>query len=273
MPYFVPRQAQARALARLARSAGDLLARAEEGTTRSLAAARLLAGTSDDESLLRAWAEGSGLPRGLEDDGDFRWIVVRNLASRGLIDGAAVDSFRSKDDTLQGALNALMCRAALPVPEAKAWAWDQLTGRHGRSNYEMVHLARGLWMSPDDGLVADYVQRYFTDVPAMSAWVGEDALSRVVLAAFPKVFTEATETLSSGSAAPRRPHARRPPVARGRRCRAPRGAGIAGDLRGGDGRRHRRVPRVTWPRLDSWTGGGAGEPRPAARRTGSSTGG
>ena len=145
---------------------------------------------------MQAWAQGSGLPRGLEDDGDFRWIVVRNLASRGLIDSAAVDTFRSRDDTLQGALNALMCRAALPVPEVKAWAWEQLTGRHGRSNYEMVHLARGLWMSPDDALVADYVERYFTDVPAMSAWVGEDALSRVVLAAFPKVFTEQTEVLS-----------------------------------------------------------------------------
>ena len=196
VPHFVPRQAQAPFLARLARSAGDLLARAEEGTTRSLAAARLLAGTSVDETLLRAWAEGSGLPHGLEDDGDFRWIVVRNLASHGLIDSAAVDSFRSRDDTLQGALNALMCQAALPVLEAKAWAWEQLTGRHGRSNYEMVHLARGLWMSPDDALVADYVERYFTDVPAMSAWVGEDALSRVVLAAFPKVFTEETEALS-----------------------------------------------------------------------------
>jgi aminopeptidase N len=197
VPYFVPRDAQAGALARLARSGRDLLGRAEEGSTRSLAAARLLAGTSDDETLLRAWAEGSGLPHGLEDDGDFRWIVVRNLAARGLIDAEAVDSYRARDDTLQGSLNALMCRAALPDPEAKAWAWDQLTGDHGRSNYEMVHLARGLWMSPDDRLVADYVPRYFTDVPAMSGWVGEDALSRVVLAAFPKVFTEETEVLSA----------------------------------------------------------------------------
>ena len=61
-----------------------LLERATAGTTESLAAARLVAGTSDDEALLRAWADGKGLPAGLEDDGDFRWIVVRNLASRGL---------------------------------------------------------------------------------------------------------------------------------------------------------------------------------------------
>ncbi|ADU47267.1 aminopeptidase N [Intrasporangium calvum] len=199
VPHFVPRVAQAAALARLADSARELLGRAEEGTTRSLAAARLLAGTSDDETLLRAWAGGSGLPHGLEDDGDFRWIVVRNLAARGLIGASAVDAYRAKDDTLQGGLNALMCRAALPAPAAKAWAWEQLTGRHGRSNYEMVHLARGLWMSPDDALVAGYVDRFFRDVPAMSGWVGEDALSRVVLAAFPKIFTAETGVRSSAA--------------------------------------------------------------------------
>lgn len=197
VPYFVARDDQPTALAGLATGARDLLGRAEAGSTQSLAAARLLAGTSDDASLLHEWAAGNGLPAGLEDDGDFRWIVVRNLASRGHIDADAVEAFRSRDDTLQGALNALMCRAALPDAEAKAWAWEQLTGRHDRSNYEMLHLAKGHWISPTDELVADYVPRYFTDVPAMSAWVGEDALSRVVSAAFPRVFTTETEQLSA----------------------------------------------------------------------------
>jgi aminopeptidase N len=61
----------------------------------------------------------------------------------------------------------------------------------------MVHLARGFWVAPDDALVEDYVPRYFTDVPAMSDWVGEDALSRVVLVAFPRVFTDETARLSA----------------------------------------------------------------------------
>jgi aminopeptidase N len=197
VPYFVPRDKQDAAVGRLNRAGVGLLERAATGTTESLAAARLVAGTSDDETLLRAWADGKGLPAGLEDDGDFRWIVVRNLASRGLIGAAQVDAFRAKDDTLQGGLNALMCRASLPDADAKAWAWEQLTTRQGRSNYEMVHLARGFWVAPDDALVEDYVPRYFTDVPAMSDWVGEDALSRVVLVAFPRVFTDETARLSA----------------------------------------------------------------------------
>ena len=116
---------------------------------------------------------------------------MRNLAARGLI-GEPRSTLRAKDDTLQGGLHALCAGRACPDAAAKAWAWDQLTGRQGRSNYEMVDLARGFWTAPDDALVADYVPRYFTDVPAMAAWVGEDALSRVVLVAFPRVFTDET---------------------------------------------------------------------------------
>ncbi|MFM6848891.1 MAG: aminopeptidase N [Terrabacter sp.] len=199
VPWFVPRAAQDDALDRLNRSGTGLLERSGAGTTESLAAARLVAGTSDDPVLLRAWADGHGLPAGLEEDGDFRWIVVRNLASRGLVETDDIEAFRAKDDTLQGSLNALMCRASLPDADAKAWAWQQLTGREGRSNYEMIHLARGFWTAPDDDLVDDYVPRFFTDVPAMSGWVGEDALSRVVLVAFPRVFTDETARLSAGA--------------------------------------------------------------------------
>ena len=231
VPYFVPRERQVDALARLAASGQALLGSAPEASTESLAAARLVAGASDDEALLRAWADGDSLPAGLQDDGDFRWIVVRNLASRGLIDVAGVEAYRAKDDTLQGGLNALMCRASLPDPAAKDWAWEQLTGRHGRSNYEMVHLARGFWNAPDDRVVAPYVPRYFTDVPAMSEWVGEDALSRVVLVAFPKVFTDGDGGPERQHAPARRPHPGGAALARRRRRRAARGAGVEGDLR------------------------------------------
>jgi aminopeptidase N len=195
----VARAEQPAAVARLAASAKTLLAGAARESTSSLAAARLLAATSDDETLLRSWGDGHDLPAGLADDGDFRWIVVRNLATRGLIGVDAIEGFRSKDDTLQGSLNALLCRASLPDAEAKAWAWEQLTGRNGRTNYEMNHLARGFWAAPRDDLVADYVPRYFADVPAMAGWVGEDALSRVVFLGFPKVFSEETADLSAAA--------------------------------------------------------------------------
>ena len=42
--------------------------------------------SSADESLLRAWAAAKDRPAGLEEDSDFGWIAVRNLAARGLVD-------------------------------------------------------------------------------------------------------------------------------------------------------------------------------------------
>jgi aminopeptidase N len=198
---FLPRERRPAALASLAACGQDLLAEAAPASTASLAAARLVAGTSDDESMLRSWADGQDLPPGLEDDGDFRWIVVRNLAARGLLGDDDIERYRRTDDTLQGSLNALSCRACRPDPAAKAWAWEQLTGRNGRSNYEMNHLARGFWAAPTDELVEPWVERYFTDVPAMSGWVGEDALSRIVALAFPQVFTAETARLSAAALA------------------------------------------------------------------------
>ncbi|MDN5794621.1 MAG: aminopeptidase N [Intrasporangium sp.] len=196
---FLPRGERAVARSRLAAVGVSLLESAEAGSTASLAAARLVAGTSDDQDLLRGWATGHGLPAGLEDDGDFRWIVVRKLACRGALSDGDIERFRETDDTLQGSLNALMCRASRPDPQAKVWAWEQLTGRHGRSNYEMNHLARGFWSAPDDELVEPYVARYFADVPAMSAWVGEDAVAQVVTLAFPQVHTARTARLSAAT--------------------------------------------------------------------------
>ena len=66
---------------------------------------------------------------------------------------------------------------------------------------EMNHLARGFWAAPTDELVEPYVQRYFTDVPAMAGWVGQDALARVAAFAFPQVHTEPTARASAAALA------------------------------------------------------------------------
>ncbi|HET8599846.1 MAG TPA: aminopeptidase N [Segeticoccus sp.] len=174
----------------LARSARELLDRADPGSTQALVATRLLAATSDDENLLSGWAAGRDLPEGLAGDNDFRWIAVRTLAFRGLIDAAGIDEVLAQDRTMTGNLGALRAKAARPTAEAKAWAWEELTGEHGRSNYEMNALAAGFWRARDLEVVRPYVARYFTDVPAMQGRVGEDALERVATAAYPSPIVE-----------------------------------------------------------------------------------
>jgi aminopeptidase N len=185
IPTFLPPQEQEAAEQVVAQAAATLLGTAAPGSTAALVAARALARTSRDDELLGAWAAGKDRPTGLDEDSDFGWLAVRNLAARGVVGRSFVEEVRDADDTLQGRLSALMAVASLPSPEAKHWAWHELTANRARSNYELNALAQGFWETKDLASVRPYAQRFFTDVPAMAAWVGEDALSRVTTLAYP----------------------------------------------------------------------------------------
>ena len=202
IPNFLPPEEQAAAEQVVADAAAQLLGSAHPGSTRALVAARTVARSSADESLLRAWAAGKDRPAGLEEDSDFGWIAVRNLASRGLVDRGFIEGRRADDDTLQGRLNALFASASMPSADVKAWAWDELTANRSRSNYELNALAQGFWLADDLDVVRPYAERYFTDVPAMTAWVGEDAIARVATLAYPaRIVEEATAELSAAAVA------------------------------------------------------------------------
>ena len=53
------------------------------------------------------------------------------------------------DDTLAGRLGCPGAGASLPDPEAKDWAWHELTTNRERSNYELNALASGFWSEDD----------------------------------------------------------------------------------------------------------------------------
>ncbi|MCW4602276.1 aminopeptidase N [Janibacter sp. RAF52] len=198
---LLPEAEQDAARARMAAVGEQVLADAESGSSRALHAARLVARTTDDvERRLVPWAEGRDLPAGLEGDADFRWILLGQLSRRGLIGAPEIDAALEQDRTMTGQLGALTARAAIPTAEAKAAAWADLTTNRERSNYELVAIAAGFWGPQDRTLVAPYVSRYFTDIPPMTAWLGEDALSRVASMAYPSRFVS-DETLAHSRAA------------------------------------------------------------------------
>ena len=127
-----------------------------------------------------------------------------------------------------------------PTADAKAWAWDELTANRSRSNYELNALAQGFWLAEDLAVVRPYAERYFADVPAMTAWVGEDAMARVATLAYPaRVVEDATVELSAAALAGAGLSVGGAPVGGRRRVRAAGGAALAGHLRlsadGGDG--------------------------------------
>ena len=185
IPAFLPPGERAAATAAVADAARDLLSRSVSGSSQEVAAARVLARTSVDLDALQQWSRGVGVPDGLESDDDFRWLVVGRLAELGAIDEAAIDAFLAADSTLAGRLAALTARAARPTPEAKAWAWAELTANRDRSNYELNALATGFWRALDPAVVEPYAARYFTEVPPIGEWLGEDALARVATLSYP----------------------------------------------------------------------------------------
>ena len=182
---MVPAAEREGLLERMAAAGRERLRTAEPATSAAWLGARVVAVCSTDAEEVRRWARGQALPEGLEADHEFRWFAVKRLAQLGALDGE-VELMEGHDGSLTGRLSALTARAAEPTPEAKQWAWEQLAGRDsGRSNYERNHLAHGFWSSGDDALLEPYVERYLTDVPALSGVLGEDALARVAQLAFP----------------------------------------------------------------------------------------
>jgi aminopeptidase N len=200
IPAFIPLDEQESANAVIAKAADLMLAQAEPGSSRALVAARYVATSSADEALLGRWAAGEQLPEGLDGDSDFRWVVLGNLARRGSIGSAELDAALDQDRTMAGNLKWLQTSASVPDAWSKAWAWEQLTGECGRSNYELNALAAGFWHASDQDILRPYVARYFSDVPAMSGRVGEDAMARVAALAYPAKLVEASTADQSAAA-------------------------------------------------------------------------
>ncbi len=185
IPAFLPPGERAAATEAVAAAARELLSSTAAGSSQAVAAARVLAGTSVDVEALGSWSRGEGIPEGLAGDEDFRWLVIARLAELGAVDDAAIEGFLAADDTLAGRLAALTARAARPTADAKDWAWTELTTNRSRSNYELNALATGFWRALDPAVVEPYAARYFTDVPPIGQWLGEDALARVALLSYP----------------------------------------------------------------------------------------
>ena len=200
IPEFIPVEEQDGAYAVMAKAAALMLAQAEPGSSRALMAARYVAASSAEEDLLLGWADGEQLPEGLAGDSDFRWVVMGNLARRGAIGSDELDAALDQDRTMAGNLKWLQASASAPDALAKVWAWEQLTGEHGRSNYELNALAAGFWHASDQEVLRPFVARYFSDVPALAGRVGEDALARVATLAYPANLVEASTAARSAAA-------------------------------------------------------------------------
>jgi len=151
---------------------------APAGSGLQLAAAQAAVLTAPDPEPLRAILAGDWLP-GLPVDAGLRWRAYKRLASLGATDLDELDKALAEDDDAKSRLAHAWCRARLPEPESKAWAWQRFTGEVSASNYEIEAVGSGMWQTGRDDLLTPYASRYFDELPGTTAvregWVLGDA--------------------------------------------------------------------------------------------------
>jgi aminopeptidase N len=174
------------ALEHVAQACDRLMVTGPDDPSLRLAAARGLVAATADAGRLAGWLAGTGVPAGVVVDTDFRWLVLQRLAVLGAVGTGDIEAELATDRSATGAENAARCRAALPEPAAKQRAWQAIVDDLTLSNRLVEAAAQGFWQPEQAELTESYVERYFTDMPAMtrrrSPWVA-DALARL---AFPQ---------------------------------------------------------------------------------------
>jgi aminopeptidase N len=152
-----------RGLARYARAQRDFLDRAAPGSDRQLAYAQALIGAAiapGDLDLLSGLLDGTVTIDGLAVDTDLRWQLLHRLVSRGARGPADIDAELARDATDAGARHAAACRASIPEPAAKEFAWSQIVGGQ-LTNAEFRATLSGFVDADQDELLAPYTQRYY----------------------------------------------------------------------------------------------------------------
>ncbi|HEY6737915.1 MAG TPA: aminopeptidase N, partial [Actinopolymorphaceae bacterium] len=161
---------RARCLAVLTDAATALLDSPPAGGDLQLAAARGLASTAgvDEAPLLRSWLQGRNLPPGLPMDTDLRWEVLRRLVVLGLAGVDEIEDERAGDRTAEGVEHAARCLAARPDPAAKRAAWQLVMTDTEVSNHILEETAAGFWQPEQSEITAEYVERYFDEIPRLA---------------------------------------------------------------------------------------------------------
>ncbi|MCA0252296.1 MAG: aminopeptidase N [Actinobacteria bacterium] len=169
--YYTPRADREALNERFARGLARLLKDAEPGSDHQLALARALIAAAESPAvidLLASWLAGDEAPAGLAIDTDLRWLIVTQLARRGIVGEAEIATEAQRDATAAGAERAAGARAALPTPEAKQWAWEQATANPGVANETHFQICNQFWQLGQDEVSAPYAEAYLEVARAIS---------------------------------------------------------------------------------------------------------
>ncbi len=109
----------------------------------------------------RAILDGTTVPPGLRVDTDLRWELLIGLTVAGAVDEAEIEAELARDDTASGQRQAAIARAAIPTPQAKQTAWDQVVTTDTLPNALQQAVITGFNRVQEADLLQPYVEPYF----------------------------------------------------------------------------------------------------------------
>jgi len=105
-----------------------------------------------------------------------RWNAINALATIGHAGEELIAKELERDPTDQGQRAAAAARAAQPLAQAKAEAWEAVTNKELSMAMKRA-VASGFHRADQDELLSAYVQPYFDSlIPIWESWVIEEAL-------------------------------------------------------------------------------------------------
>ncbi|HEY1914452.1 MAG TPA: aminopeptidase N, partial [Streptosporangiaceae bacterium] len=150
-------------LERLAGALRDHLLAAAPGSDEQLTYAQGFARTAiapDQLQFLRGLLDGSTGVNGLLVDTDLRWMLLVRLVGQGMAGEPEIKAELAADATDAGERHAATCRAAIPTPEAKQAAWDEMvSGKLPNAMFRATVI--GFAAPEQDELLEPFSQRYF----------------------------------------------------------------------------------------------------------------
>ncbi|NGO15616.1 aminopeptidase N, partial [Streptomyces sp. HC44] len=196
---YLPAHDRPAALTTLTSLCRDLIRRTEDGSHPGLrlTAVRHFIDAAAQPDTISAWFSEGTVPGGPELDPELRWRILGRLAVLGAIDDAVIEAELVQDPSAIGKQGAARCHAALPDPQAKRQAWEDMFAGDDLSNYLFTATAQGFWQPEQLDLVRDFVPRYFDDAVAVAARRGPAMAEAAGRWAFP-VYAISPETLRLG---------------------------------------------------------------------------
>ena len=131
-----------------------------------LAGAYLAYGEEGDAEFaanVRGLLDGTVTLPGLEIDNNFRWSLIKALATVNLIDEDGIEAELARRDTTENREFALGARASRSTAEAKEWAWNEAIRNESLTNMQLEAVARGC-TAAKGGLAEPYAARYFDEI-------------------------------------------------------------------------------------------------------------